>query len=1608
MKSDPVRYRLDKWQRQLIDLSSRNRLLNFKPTRVTTVRVVDELPTEVFRSLYLESRSMRFLPLQEPQLEAATTEFHPVDRTRLPGQQTDALLQTILPADKLDNSLLRIYQNSTSLFEEQGVNALFLALGMIEWYESRDAETKLKAPLTLLPIQLTRQTARSGFVVKATQDDPVLNPAIAEKLRLDFRLALPTLPDTFEDFDPQAFFAAVQEAIAVQARWRVTNDINMGLFTFQKFVMYKDMEVNQSHYAEHPVVRALCLGRGERILPLPDYILNANLDEAMPPEATHQVLDADSSQQRALLAVKSKYDLVLEGPPGTGKSQTIANLIADALADGKSVLFVSEKMAALEVVYGRLQTLGLHDFCLNLHSNKANKRAVIEELARVLNSPRARDHHEDAQLAHLAAVREELNGYVSDLHEPFGALATSPFQIFGELAQVDSAPAINAPIDGIAECSRDQFAQTRRDLAEHASLVEEVGDPAGHAWRGSELQLLRGTQRDQLEEAIDRAIASVTTLVQISKNFADQIGATPPSRFGQVELLCGAAQLLAQSPTTSEAILQNARWNTISAEAAELFNHGRRYTELRAQVLQHFKVGLLIPTLIEFTELLQADFTELLDRYTVYCRSWNRFFNYRFWQDRNALRVYFQPDYKPANNQELLRDLNVAHECRAEQLFLRARDDAGRELFGVRWQCEDSDWDELRRFAEWVTGVRQFIIEEALQSKGITLAASGQIDTRDIQPRVNETGDLLTGARRDVLEVARLGAFAPGHLSTDADGKLTAVRERLAELRGAMASLRVWTVYQASLHKCRAGIARRLLEKFYERPFDAVWFELAFRRLFYRRWLDLVCAARPRLDGFRALSHETRIAEFKQLDRRALELARQRALYQLSATRDRLITDPVQSVELIVVQREARKRSRHIPLRQLLSKAPRAMRTIKPCLMMSPLTVAQFLDPAIHQFDLVVFDEASQIPPEDALGAVVRGQQIVVVGDTKQLPPTSFFSAQIIAADDIDPTAEDEPLITDNVESILDEFASVGFPRWRLKWHYRSQHESLITFSNRKFYDNELLTFPGAATTVENGGVQFVWVGGIYEGQGINPIEARAVANAVCEHIRTRPDLSLGVGTFNIKQQFLILDELDRRRREDPALEFFFARKGEDQFFVKNLENIQGDDRDVIYLSITYGPDAEGRVRYNFGPINGPNGWRRLNVILTRAKRSLKIFSSLRGEQIDPTRAQSEGARLLREYLLFAERGILSAPVVDAAAEMESPFEQCVYEALTQCGLRLVPQVGQSGYRIDFGVLDVKTPGRFIAGIECDGAAYHSAATARDRDRLRQEVLEKLGWRIHRIWSTDWYHDRNAQIERILKLVEQSRLEAQREDEARRLALEQAVKESSAVASVATPTGPQATIPAMKDAPPPSDVETREAQAASGSVPLYVLTTVNVIGEAEQFYDAPDTLIADTLFRVVTCEAPIHIIEATRRVAAHWQMNRVGSRIRERVLSAARHLEQQDAIAIAGEFLWNKAQKNVRVRSRALQDYSFDAEHICPAEFEAAAIMILRAHGPRLINELVAEVARVMGYDRAGRKLGEPITVAIESLVNQGCLRAVATGIQIAEDERDETTDGHR
>lgn len=604
------------WKSKLLDLSKRNRALNFKVQKVSTVTIVDEQPVEVFRLLCLNDKSLKFLPrieeAEKPDAEShieangvdgeelegsiLAPDFAPYEATSLTDRHTDDYLQTNALPEQLDKSLRRLEGQARLILEEQGVNALFLSLGTLHYSESADSKEFYKAPLILVPVELSRKSARAGYTIKTTEDETIVNPSLVEHLKRNFGIALPEIPDANqlnEGYNVQQFFTEVAEAVSNQKEWKVKNEIYLALFSFQKLVMYKDLEKNAASLSAHRIISNIITRNGQQFVGLPDEIRQMELDREFPPEATAQVVDADSSQLKAIAAVARNYDLVLEGPPGTGKSQTITNLIARTLAGGKTVLFVAEKMAALEVVYRRLQEVGLGEFCLELHSTKANKRAVMQQIRNALDASLQRIAGTKSSTDRIPVVRSQLTEYARAVHAPFGALSLSPYQVYGELGRVLDAPKIMLRAE-IFEMTQAQLAEVLRDLKDLAAAAEAVGSLSSHPWRDttktfySEYDLDRisalGVEiNTQLEKAIDFALA-----------VGNAFGLPPIRTFADVETAVEIATVLSLSPGAPLAVLNNPAWNDAPPEARRLIGQGRKINSEKARLLKKFTHEALI------------------------------------------------------------------------------------------------------------------------------------------------------------------------------------------------------------------------------------------------------------------------------------------------------------------------------------------------------------------------------------------------------------------------------------------------------------------------------------------------------------------------------------------------------------------------------------------------------------------------------------------------------------------------------------------------------------------------------------------------------------------------------------------------------------------------------------------------------------------------------------------------------------------------------------------------------------------------------------------------------------------------------------------------------
>jgi len=696
---------------------------------------------------------------------------------------------------------------------------------------------------------------------------------------------------------------------------------------------------------------------------------------------------------------------------------------------------------------------------------------------------------------------------------------------------------------------------------------------------------------------------------------------------------------------------------------------------------------------------------------------------------------------------------------------LRKEVDSAKEfklLLGPHFRGVNTDVDGIGETADWFHSIKQLnlpceLVKKIVNTDARTLIASIQQYTQQWKPDLEliESSIESLGKFGEVDVIRFLGVSIDECLIGEIDHKIEQALTHIDHLSQ-------WAEFCRLTHRGREMGLDTLIDLVEKGELAAEQAADTYLYTIYNSLAKKLLRENPILSTFSRVEYESKRERFAELDKNILKLFQQEIAYNASrkpvpeGTRGSRVRD---LTDMWLLKREFNKERRHLAIRRLLERAGDAIKALKPIFMMSPMSVAQFLEPGKHTFDVVIMDEASQIQPHDALGAIARAKQMIIVGDSKQLPPTTFFQAEMSNPEDDD---QEETIFNelDAATSILDICQSTNYLTRCLKWHYRSEHESLIAFSNLQWYGNELILFPSSGSSPHKLGIQFHFIEGATYATGRNKVEARYVAQKIIQHARKSPELSLGVGTFNLKQRELIEDCLAQLLKEDPTAESSInkldkAHEGTEPLFIKNLENLQGDERDVIFISYTFGPDKEtGQVYQRFGPINSANGPRRLNVLFTRAKKRMEVFSSLKPEDI-LVEPGSEGRVALKGFLKYAMTGEL--PYIDVSTNRppDSDFEIAVGRVLTNMGYKIQPQVGVAGYFVDIGVRSPNRSDEYILGIECDGATYHSSASARDRDRLREEVLKQRGWRIHRIWSTDWFKNRTIEIERLNKRLQQ-------------------------------------------------------------------------------------------------------------------------------------------------------------------------------------------------------------------------------------------------------------
>ena len=1344
--------RIERWQRRLLDLTLHNRLLNHK-TGKSSLRLIcpdpslleDRLAAGRTISIQAAPPPIGGIGQDEALHQQRTGEVISQEYVRDALQQDRVLVS--LDEATLSGRLVEIYRKTQTDLQEGGANTLYLALGFLLWKREEKDERRFRAPLILLPVVLERKSVRSGVRMMLHYDEPRFNTTLLEMLKKDFNLAIPGLDGELSKdnngVDVPKIWNKIRLAVKEISGFEVIEEVVLGHFSFAKYLMWKDLVDRAEQLKGNPVVAHLIDHPREPYSgAVIDFVAPETLDAQYKPSDLLIPLSADSSQIATIATADRGKNFVIIGPPGTGKSQTITNMITHLLGRNKTVLFVSEKRAALEVVYRRLRDIGLNRFCLELHSNKARKTDVLTQLRQAWDSADQRTEEAWTQQAQtLETLRNQLNRFVTHLHKkhPNGL---TPYQAMGVKIRDQ------ALIAGVTFSWPSADIHDEATLSKMASAVEKLGIQASavNIAQNTFSLVASGEWSPQWEsDLVSRAARLVSASDKASVAVHDlcrAMGLTlPDETLVRLDALADLANLLLQSHRTQGACaLESDGMDRMEAMEEAI---------LRLKAYASAQAGLSCP--YEPEAWRQLDGEDIRRRWEAAGQTW--------WPKRLFAKQAILRDMKnrgALGTPDPGRDAAILTTLRREGMAIDALDQRLSDLrIWRKHATEPEKVEHLRTLAQQIRDVTARLSEDAP-----TLTQFRQT----LRTLINDGNDLLAAD-------ATMGRTAAACISAWEDFRQAcasfeevagqSVRALFAEQRHALGvihetanamidrhqELRDWCAWRRAQAEALDLDLKPLVDALESGLIDARNLSDIFYAAYCAWWSDAVITEDAVLRTFSTPEHEATITRFRDLDEKFQTMTADYVSARLCSVLPSQQKDHRGS-EWGILQREIQKKRQHKHVRQLMQEAPSVMTRLAPCLMMSPLSVAQYLPPNQALFDVVIFDEASQVTVWDAIGALARGKQAIIAGDPKQMPPSNRFGRSDQEDDDIEQESD--------LESILDEMLGAGIPSHTLNWHYRSKRESLIAFSNHRYYDGTLVTFP--APVVPDKGVRLVLANGNYaRGAGRhNEIEARAIVRE-CMHRLTHPDesirkQSIGIITFNTEQQTLIENLLDQERSGNPEIEWAFSSDSvTEPLFVKNLDTVQGDERDVILFSVTFGPDKSGYLTMNFGDLNRQGGERRLNVALTRARSEMLVFSSLTPDRIDLSRTQARAVADLKHFLEYAEKGsvMLGASIFGSQGDFESPFEMAVARSLKDKGWQVHSQIGVSAYRIDLGIVHPDKPGLYLAGIECDGATYHRSATARDRDKIRQAVLERLGWKLCRIWSADWWNNQPKALENI-------------------------------------------------------------------------------------------------------------------------------------------------------------------------------------------------------------------------------------------------------------------
>ena len=1532
------------WERKLLDFSLRNSLLNFRPNK-NSLQIMtadlgsleDELANgKDFRIMEIPSEWT--IPVRDIKIFEIENEKDLIN-TIASEEFKNNRIRTFLTAEELTKNLKNIYRAAKVSMEENGTNTLFLALGFLKWFETDLSEKARYAPIVLIPIDIVKSVKNGGYVIRSRQEDAQINITLLEYLRQIFGLkiaGLDPLPTDEHGIDLPLVFHTIRKAIMGKKNWNIENFAFVGLFSFGQFVMWNDIRNRSKELEANKVVSSLIEGKmnwepGEKTVSL------ENLDVVVEPDKMAIPMSADSSQMVAIAAAAAGESFVLHGPPGTGKSQTITNMIANALYQGKSVLFVAEKMAALNVVQNRLASIGLDPFCLELHSNKTNKSSVLGQLNKALEVGRIKAPEEyKATADKIFELRKGLNSVVEALHckREYGKTLYEAIERYEATKQEKGK--IECTNEVIASATADSISKWNEAIREYSVAINDVTKYLENPLKGYQGREYSIELRDEFEKDLTHILTLAENAMNGIEKLCQWVGVTENRSMTVAgEFICVEKFILDKAPTFKD-IIRSGNFEAVTAQIREVCQDGISYNALNQEIKDNFE-----------EQIFTYNVNDAIMRYKKADMSWflpkmmgvNKLVKELKLYAKNPAIITKDNIYKYYEKISNLAQLKTK---------LSQTSPVVKDNLGSLYMDLNSDWNNIISALDKAKGIHDFVGNVHRDRQSLYVNAIWEYDG------AKEILDSIAAVKEFKTEVETLAGkytidFSEQNEALNWCGafisKANAFKENLSSLKN-------WIVVQQKAYQLKELGIDCVNAAWKQDLVDSSSVMRAFEcNLYYGLVLKTV-REDVRLKEFQGRQYEDMIAKYTELIEKFRRLTIQELVAKLSANVPITGTSSAASSEIGILKKAIKSNGRMLSIRKLFDDIPTLLRRLCPCMLMSPISVAQYIDPSFPKFDLVIFDEASQLPTSEAVGTIARGENVVIVGDPKQLPPTSFFSSNRIDEDNAD---------MEDLESLLDDCLSISMPQEHLKWHYRSRHESLIAYSNMQYYDNKLYTFPSPSDLVSE--VKYVPVDGFYDkGKSKhNKAEAQAVVDEIIRRLsdeKLRND-SIGVVTFSSVQQNLIDDMLSDAFAKNHALEEF-DRNSKEPVFVKNLENVQGDERDIILFSIGYGPDKNGNVSMNFGPLNREGGWRRLNVAISRARKSMIVYSTLKPEHINLSRTRAEGVAGLKGFLEFAMRGKNTlATKADSVGKHQDMFVPAIAKAIEDMGYEVKCNIGCSEYKMDIGVVNKDNPGTYLLGILVDGENCKEAVTSKDRFVLQPSVLKGLGWKLMRVWTLEWLDDSSkvlsdikAEIENAVNTIDE--LETIPEENVK----EELVFEKMEI----------------------------DENTTVGNV--YASFKVEKKGESEAFYTpmAQRSIVA-LAKKIIEKEAPISRKTLIKKVVSAWDISRVGSRAEASFDEAMKKVEKIETVDGENVFYWSVVQNPNEYTGYRVEDADGNKrsmDDIASQEIINAIKEVLDEQISLSKEDLIRETAKKFGYTRLGSVIETAVTYAINSAMTKG------------------------